>query len=505
MLASFTLPKRVLIILVVISVSLVVGYTLANPDSYGSILLLSGLVGVMALPVMIRHYHPLLVVSLSTPVVFNFLPGQLNLWMVMAICGVVITFLNRSLVKLPTSLHVPAISWALVFFIIVTMVTSQLTGGLGFRVTGSAVMGGKRYYYAFAAVFIYFVLASKAIPKDKALLYMCLWLVPAAASFIANIAYLLGPSFYWVFSFLSADSIGFQVAAEQNVAGGIVRWSGIMAFGVNSIFLLLVFCGIEGVLDIKKPWRLMLFLLALGLSLTGGFRGTLVFLTLILSILFFIGGLHRKAVFPMLILTLTVGAIFIVPNATKLPLAMQRTLTVVPGLEVLPEAKWDAEDSKDWRLNMWKLLWPQVPQYMIIGKGFGIDPTEQYLMQESAKRGFASGYEISLVNGDFHNGPLSVLIPLGIFGAFTFLWFSGASLWMLYRNFKYGDPDIKNINAFLFAFFLSKFVFFLTIFGSLTGDLIVFASVAGLGTSLNSGVASKPTLPAYNPAPTSLV
>ena len=36
----------------------------------------------------------------------------------------------------------------------------------------------------------------------------------------------------------------------------------------------------------------------------------------------------------------------------------------------MPDARLDAEGSTEWRLDMWKALLPEVPQYLLLGKGF---------------------------------------------------------------------------------------------------------------------------------------
>src|SRR5205085_7863174 len=107
------------------------------------------------------------------------------------------------------------------------------------------------------------------------------------------------------------------------------------------------------------------------------------------------------------------------------------------------------------------------------------------------RSGGSAAYEGSLMAGDYHNGPLSVQLPFGIFGSLLFLWFLGSSTHVLYRNFKYGDPALKNINTFFLASFLARAVFFLCFFGALFTDLISFASLVALSISMNRGVRSR--------------
>ena len=110
--------------------------------------------------------------------------------------------------------------------------------------------------------------------------------------------------------------------------------------------------------------------------------------------------------------------------------------------------------------------------------------------------------------GDYHNGPLSVLLPFGMFGAIAFVWLLVAGVRVLYHNYKFGDPAYQNINTFLFAYFIAKVIFFLGVFGGLHGDLPVFLGLLGLSISLNGGVAKpavapepKPVFTRFNPHP----
>jgi O-antigen ligase len=135
-------------------------------------------------------------------------------------------------------------------------------------------------------------------------------------------------------------------------------------------------------------------------------------------------------------------------------------------------------------LEIWKRAIPQIPKYLLIGKGYGMDPNELYLADQTARQ-TGSDTDAILLNGDYHSGPLSVIIPLGIFGTIGFVWFLVAAGGYLYRNYRFGDTRLRRINTFFFAYFLSKVVFFFLIFGSLYSDLYGFAGLIGLSVSLN--------------------
>src|SRR5207244_1581023 len=145
------------------------------------------------------------------------------------------------------------------------------------------------------------------------------------------------------------------------------------------------------------------------------------------------------------------------------PLPIQRCLSFLP-VNVNPAVRADAVGSTEWRLQMWQAIGPEIPRYLWVGKGFTTSPADQYLTFQAVRLGLVRDFEASMVAGDYHNGPLSLIIPFGIWGVLAFLFFLGACFHVLFRNYRYGDPAAKHINTFLLAFFLTRAVFFFFVF-----------------------------------------
>ena len=194
----------------------------------------------------------------------------------------------------------------------------------------------------------------------------------------------------------------------------------------------------------------------------------------------------RTRLLPVLLLVGVLSGTLLVAFVSKLPLNVQRTLSVLP-IDVDPIAKADAQGSTEWRLNMWRDVLPTVPKYLLLGKGYGVTAAE-LRTYEGSKPGELSG-EGSAMAGDFHNGPLSLLIPFGIWGTLGFIWFIAAGWRVLLRNYRFGHPAFQRLNTFLFAFFVMKTIFFFLVFGSLYSDLAFFTGLIGLSVSINGGVA----------------
>jgi hypothetical protein len=138
---------------------------------------------------------------------------------------------------------------------------------------------------------------------------------------------------------------------------------------------------------------------------------------------------------------------------------------------------------------MWRVVAPEIPRYFLLGKGYAINPADIYLAQESARRGLAKGgSEGAIVTGDYHSGPLSVIIQFGIFGVIVVVWFWIVSVRVLHLNFRYGEPRFRNINTFFLAYFIARILQFLFVFGGIASDLPTFVGILGLSISINGGV-----------------
>jgi len=140
---------------------------------------------------------------------------------------------------------------------------------------------------------------------------------------------------------------------------------------------------------------------------------------------------------------------------------------------------------------MWKVLLPQVRQYFFLGKGYAIDPADLYLTGESMRRGLAQSFEGRLCPGLPQRSAVDSYSIRSLW-IDRLLWFLTASLRVLYRNYRYGDPSRSKLNTVLLSYFAARAVFYFIGFGSLHSDLPMFAGLIGLSVALNGGVQGPP-------------
>ena len=141
-----------------------VGYLLATPLELTSLAVVLVLTSTLCIPIFLRWYHPLMIFCWNATVTVFFLPGRPSLWMVMAVLGLGLAILNWIMDRQTWRQQVPAVSFTLILFALIVVITAKVAGGLGLYSFGSESYGGKGYFYILGAVAGYFALSSRAIP-----------------------------------------------------------------------------------------------------------------------------------------------------------------------------------------------------------------------------------------------------------------------------------------------------------------------------------------------------
>ena len=362
---------------------------------------------------------------------------------------------------------------------------------------GSELWGAKRYMGVFGAVIGYFALTSAAIPPARAKWLAGLFFLSGVTAIFSDLAFAGGPAFYFLFLLFPTD-VAFNQAMS---ADSLQRYTGMAWMAQAGYWFMLLRYGIRGILDLRRPWRLGLFIGLFGVGLFGGFRSSIILFALLFLTQFW----FERLLWTKLFVFVSLGALLlgasVVGFAERLPMSVQRSLSFLP-IQVHPTARQDAQGTLDWRLQMWKVVLPEVPQYLWLGKGYTFSGTDFLLVQESIRRGMFTAYEDTLVSGNYHNGLLTLIIPFGLPGTVVFVFFIGASWRVLRRNYLHGAPQLQRVNTFLIAYFTARLIFYTVFYGQFDIDLMIFTGVVGLSVSLNGGVAS-PALPQSLPPPRS--
>ena len=495
---AFLLLRSLIIYGVCLPIAILLGYMLADPLSYESVGTVGVVFALLSLPLFLKWHYPWLYACWSLNAVAFLLPGRPDFATLMCVISLTISILQYALDKKYKFIVVPSLVRPLVFILVVVYATAKLTGGFGMAITGGNSIGGRRYLMIFTAVIGFFALTARRIPPDRVILYFCLFFLGGVTAAISNLANIVAPGLYFLFLIFPTDSAGVAALTDVNAVASVhsvySRLGGLSTACTAVFAVMLALYGIRGIFDLRKYWRLPVFFLVTMLGMFGGYRSAAITFMMIFAIVFYLEGLMRSRLMPAFLIIFVFVASLSLPFFDHFPLSVQRSLAFIPGLKLDPVAEMDAKGSTEWRLQMWKNVVPEIPRYLILGKGLSINQAE---LQTVNNIGAAVGEvgEGQALSGDYHNGPLSLIITFGIPGVIAFLWFMTAGVRALYQNYKYGDEAHKRLNTFLLAYFLCKILIFFFIFGSFYSDMTLFAGLLGLSVAINGGVMSPAMAP----------
>lgn len=490
MLNDASANRSLIIYAICLPLAIFLGFLLTDPLDKQNDITFSILFLLLLLPLLFRWYHAWLITMWNMAITFILIPGYLPGWMPMACIAFGIAVGHYALNRERKFLQARSVTWSLVVLGLVVAATAKFRGGVGFHALGDEAVGGKRYLYIWIAIIGYFALISQPIPPEKRKRYTTLFLLGAVTAALADLANELGPAFHFLYIFFpGAESSPTSISRLPDPVQSMEQFGGIAVACVGVVYTLVARHGIEGILDLKRIWRPIIFLSVLLLTAFGGYRGIVISIGLTLIFVFYFEGFVRSRLMPVTALALILIGGLTVAFSESLPLPVQRCLAFLP-VKISSTARMSAEASTEWRLEIWQYLLPQVPHYLLLGKGLTFDSNDlasyQTLGNQQVGGDVGGGFTLA---GDYHSGPLSVIIQFGIWGTLAFLWFLGASMKVLWRNYKYGDPEIRHANILLLSWFISKTIVYFVVFGSFYSDLEIFVGIVGFSIALNGGMA----------------
>src|ERR1039457_6220816 len=434
---SSAIVRALILYGIVLPLAILLGYMLVKLPEWDntSIVVIGIVLGILCLPLLLRWHHPLLFLSWNMPAVVFFLPGRPELWIFMAVASFLIVLIQKA-INLEVQLNpAPFVLWALIFILVVVVGTAYMTGGIHLNSLGGDSLGGRKYIYMIAAVLGFIAMTSLRIPENKVRFYVGAFFLGALPNVFGDLIHFAGSWLEFIL-YLFPSQIGSWYSDTDTVSiqnTGMFRDYGLTVASAGVLFNILARYGIRNLLQggIVK----VLFTMIIAVScLLGGFRGMLVLILLLCFIMFWLEGLFRSKYVLMPVVVLLI-CLPLAPFADRLPLSIQLTLSVVPIIKVSSEARLSAEASSEWRIKMWQILLPEVPHYFWLGKGFQANTSEFVSTIITQRQGIGGDSEAQMMAGDFHIGPLSVIIPFGIWGAIGWFWFFAAGLRGLAFNY----------------------------------------------------------------------
>lgn len=191
--------------------------------------------------------------------------------------------------------------------------------------------------------------------------------------------------------------------------------------GVGSFVTMWLLCRYNFSQIACSVWRLPLFLFGLAGVLLSGFREKLLGLAVVCC---FISLIRRRfievclaagaACFALLFLSMT-------DLLKEMPFGIQRSLAIVPFVEVTRDAKESAEGSADWRKEMWTWALDDREGYItnrMWGDGFRLKVSDVKNESEMIYRGKIAYGDLELFAraGQWHSGPIECINRIGYVG-----------------------------------------------------------------------------------------
>jgi O-Antigen ligase len=474
-----------------IPLAILIGYLLTNPLDYSTLGFLGIVIALILSPIFIKSHYPILIFGLACPMTCFFLVGRPPLAQVVVILSLGISIVERATSSERRFISVPVMTWPLLCIAAMAYLTAELTGGISLHQMGGDAGGGRKYISLFIGIATFFALTSRAIPLGKWKLYLALFMLPVTMGLFGDLfPFLPGPLKYINLLFPSS-----QISSDD-VSLGTTRLTALAhAAGIIPIYLIARY-GLRGIFMGASLWRPVAFIGSFVLIMTGGYRNTLFGFGMTVILIFFIEGLHRTRMLLVLLLAGTLGAMLLAAFSDQLPYTFQRSLSFLP-LKWKTEVTMDADASSEWRFAIWRAVWPKVPEHLLLGKGYALSKEDYDMIGQGTFAQMGASHvdaaEQSLaISSDYHSGPLSTLMCFGIWGAIGILWLMAATVFVLHRNYQYGDPALRTFNIYMLAACLvSTFAFFF-IFGAFDGDVGNFARMAGFSLAMNGGLAKLP-------------
>ena len=348
--------------------------------------------------------------------------------------------------------------WA---FLLVVIVTVSFRG-VGVRFLGGDLEGGVRYISTIIACFLLLFSPSLSLTERQWRISMVGMIVLAVIPFLAQLAFVVsGGRMIAQFYYIGTSNAMLEMTStlQQDAA---TRFSILSSLGKLYLIPFLLD------LNYRRHFVRSTVICFTGIAVTvlAGFRGSVLGVIFFLWVFLLLEArvkwrylLLSAACFPMVI--------FLVAHfAYVLPFGAQRALSVIPGANISIEARIAAVGTTDWRIDLWKEGLRQFPRYVWLGKGFAYNSAESL---EAMRPSYGLPYDPikwAVVQADYHQGLLSMVILLGVFGAAFFLWIMVKEIRANTRFTRTAEINsISRYHRVLSVLFLLEFIYFITIGG----------------------------------------
>ncbi len=462
--------------------ALLVGYFLAA-NLFLMAFGLTGFLWLLLLPYHSRLSVYLSVATFSSAMIIPLFPGRPYMWEFAALLGwsgLIITISMRKYVP-NFGREIRENRWlflGIMGYAVVLLVT-MFYRGFGLRILGSDQMGGRFYFQQLTcAIFPWLFIMCPLTEKILLRLYIiqCLMTVTYLISdFVLSVA---PEGLFWVLQFfeLSGDAMNFEMQAARF---GIRRFQSLYIVSSGFICLMLTVFSLRDFLSRKALFLIPSLFGILGVGLLSGHRYLAIILSGVFSFCVYaqrfvnFKNMFAAGAASIVILFTTYGF------ADRMPLAVQRAVSVLPGIAVDKQARQDGDATFETRRILRKVGLELIPQYFWTGRGFGLASTD-YSWQWDP-----STITTHINQGRFFNGFIGLMVNTGVFGTVFMMLFLGSGTflaWSVLAHLRqHGCEDyFSRMCGVLGGLWIANTVAFLFLHGDSEYAMKTFSLQAGL-------------------------
>lgn len=501
---------KALFIVVIASLFAVYLGVAAATAQFEAIAWVSGFMGFATILALGRNVWLLIPAALSLEGSINALPGSPPAWAFAAAITATM-FIARFAMRRPDfSVKLDLLDLAILLQLIV-IAQAYARNPTGLLLLGGAKAGGKTYFI-FAAAFVAYFCIAIVKPREKILR----WVVGLMIFFAIGDG-LISTVSDWSASFSAMvlpiySNVNFFTATTGSAGADLeVLRGGGGFFALGQALVLPCFCLVRPIncLNPLRPFIFVTVCIGCALVLLSGFRSGAAYL----AVVFVVSALIRRkpidAVIVTLMGSLALILVLVSGKVRSLPFGVQRVLSVLP-VEVSAAARADAENSTEWRVEMWKLALTtdRYIQNKTLGDGFGFSAAEMKAVLDAAQgyNGFENSQDQMLAQGSYHGFHVETIRFTGVVGllAAIFLMVVAFRKAMQLIRFYRGSSMFAPV-AFICIPFVIYPLWSMLVFGSYRAEFPQFIVTVGLLKWLDnlrlSQLAARAAEPVAEPIP----
>jgi hypothetical protein len=477
--------KAIFILVVAASFAVYLGFAAATAR-FEAIAWVAGFAGLAVILGLGSKVWVLVPLALSLQGALNALPGSPPPWAV-ATAATVTMFAARF------ALRRPDFNWrftwldAAVLLQLVAVGQAYLRNPTGLMMFGGDMAGGKPYFIFGLAVVAYFcVSVAKPDLKTVRMVLIASIGLYALDGLLSTISDRSGFVAATILPIYSNVNLGVALGGGAGMDYTEVRGgAGFAQFG--RAMVLPCFCLVRPI-QCLNPFRPILFgivMVGCVLVLLSGFRSGIAYL----AVVFVVSALIRRRVIDVAAVTLfgllALALVLMTGQVRSLPFGVQRILSVLP-VDVEAAARVDAENSTEWRIEMWKMALgtDRYIENKVLGDGFTMSSREMRAILDNAA-GFSnymdSSQEQALAKGSYHGFHVETIRFTGIVGLACALFLMFAAFSVARRCLKLfrGDPFFPYVVFLAMSFLIFPF-WSMLVFGGYRAEFPQFIAMAGL-------------------------